>query len=314
VNCDIIYLHWVQGGYLNLSIYRKLAQLGKPVIIFMHDMWTITEGCHHSFECEKYKTECIKCPAFNGKEIIDWANREFKKKKRLYSGFENLYFVSPSKWLYTCAKESGLTKGKPIYHIPNIIDTTLFKPISRSFARKILNLDEKDIIIAFGAFTVSSAYKGWHELIKALNILKSESRLKNVTLLIFGAGQDKQISDAIPFKSRFLGFLKDEYSTVLVYNAADVFISPSLADNFPTTILECMACGTPAVGFEVGGIPDMIRHKENGYLAKYRDSEDLARGIEYCLKNKITGSLLPEFERSVLLKKHFDLIDTALKK
>ncbi len=102
--------------------------------------------------------------------------------------------------------------------------------------------------------------------------------------MIFGGGYNKEIADTVPFKTRFMGFLKDEYSTVLVYNAIDVFVTPSLADNFPTTVLECQACGTPVVGFEVGGIPEIIKHKENGYLAKYKDADDLANGIRFCLE------------------------------
>lgn len=312
-NADIIYFHWVQGGFLNLSNYRQIARLGKPVIIFMHDMWTITGGCHHSFDCEKYKTKCFECPMFRKKGLIDWVNLEFKRKKSLYSEFDNFYFVSPSKWLYNCAKLSFLTNDKPVYHIPNIIDNNLFKPVGRIFARKVLNLDESEKIVAFGAFSISSAYKGWSELLKALRILSTQNPFKNLTLLVFGGGFNKEIAEAVPFKTRFMGFLKDEYSTVLVYNAADVFVTPSLADNFPTTVLECQSCGTPVVGFDVGGIPDMIRSRDNGYLARYRDPEDLAKGIRFCLEGNIKGRLLPEFEKAVLVKKHIDLINSVLR-
>jgi glycosyltransferase involved in cell wall biosynthesis len=130
--------------------------------------------------------------------------------------------------------------------------------------------------------------------------------------LIFGDGYNKAIADAAPFRTRFMGFLKDELSTVLVYNATDVFVTPSLADNFPTTVLECQACGTPVVGFDVGGIPDMIKHKDNGYLAKYKDADDLANGIKFCLETKIKGRLLPEFEKNILLKKHGDMMQSVL--
>ena len=312
-NSDIIYLHWVQGGFLNFSDYRHLARLGKPVIIFMHDMWSITGGCHHSFLCEKYMTKCFECPMFQKKGLIDWVAMEFNRKMKLYSGFNNFYFVSPSKWLFNCAKQSSLTKDKSIFHIPNIIDSNLFKPVGKKFARQILNLNEDEIVVAFGAILITSAYKGWTELLNALNILSKDKYVRKITVLIFGGGYNKEIEDAVPFKTRFMGFLKDEYSTVLVYNAIDVFVTPSLADNLPTTVLECQACGTPVVGFEVGGIPEIIKHKENGYLAKYKDAEDIANGIRFCLSSKIRGRLLPEFEKSVLLKKHIDLMNSVLK-
>jgi glycosyltransferase involved in cell wall biosynthesis len=310
---DVIYLHWVQGGFLNLSGYEKLAKLNKPVIVFMHDMWTITGGCHHSFSCDKYQTECFDCQMFKKKGLIDWASREFRKKKKLYGKYPNFYFVSPSRWLYDCTQRSFLTKGKPVFHIPNIIDIRTFKKIDKKFAREMLDLDKNDTIIAFGAFAVKSVYKGWPELLKALNILKSSGMKEQITVLVFGGGYNKEIADAIPFKTKFMGFLKDEYSTVLVYNASDVFVTPSLADNFPTTVLESQSCGTPVVGFNVGGIPDMIKHLDNGYLAKYRDPDDLAEGIKYCLDNKLNGRLLPEFDKSLLLDRHIALINSILK-
>lgn len=312
-NADIIYLHWVQGGFMNLTNYRQLANLGKPVIIFMHDMWSITGGCHHSFDCDKYMKDCFKCQMFPEKSLIDWAHIEFRKKKRLYTDFKNFYFVSPSKWLYNCTRQSFLTIDKPVFHIPNIVDTRLYKPVGRKLARKLLNINENETIVSFGAFSISSAYKGWNELLKALKILSSDRSYKDLTVLVFGGGYDREIADKVPFNTRFMGFLKDEYSTVLVYNSIDVFVTPSLADNFPTTVLECQACCTPVVGFDVGGIPDIIKHKENGYLAKYRDPEDLANGIRYCLSSKIRGSLLPEFEMSVLVKKHIELMNSVLK-
>ena len=80
-----------------------------------------------------------------------------------------------------------------------------------------------------------------------------------------------------------MGYVSDEKTIVAVYNAADVFVTPSLEDNLPNTIMEAMACGVPSVGFNVGGIPEEIDHKKNGYVAAYRDAEDLARGIRWVL-------------------------------
>jgi len=143
-----------------------------------------------------------------------------------------------------------------------------------------------------------------------LEILSHDSNVERFSILIFGSGYNKQIEDSMPFKIRFMGFLKDEYSTSLVYNAADVFITPSLADNLPTTVLESLSCGTPVVGFDVGGIPDMIKHKWNGYLAKYGDAEDISNGIRFCLQNNIKGQLLPDFEKGTIIKKHLELMNT----
>ncbi|MGG9964367.1 glycosyltransferase [Ferruginibacter sp. SUN106] len=306
---DIIYIHWVLNGFMNFKSFTKVAALGKPVIIVMHDMWNISGGCHYSFTCDKYKTGCHNCQMFMGNKENDLSVVEFKKKMKLYSGFSNLYFVSPSQWLYNCAKEALLTKNKPVFYIPNALDNTLFKPFDKVTAKQILNIDTNETVIAFGAVSVSSPYKGWPYLQKALEILKQDASYKNISVVIFGSGYSKEIADSIPFKIKFMGYLGDEYSTMLVYNAADVFIVPSMADNQPTTVQESLCCGTPVVGFNVGGIPDMIRHKENGYLAKYKDSADIADGVKYCLQNKLRGYMLPDFEPAVIMKKHSELFD-----
>lgn len=309
-NADIIYIHWALKGLLNFKSVKQIAGLNKPVIVFLHDMWNITGGCHHSFTCEKYKTEgCNDCPMFPTTKRNDLSAKEFRKKIKLYSKYNNLYFVSPSKWLYNCAKESLLTKNKPVFYIPNLIDNIIFKPADKTVSRQILNLDVNETIIAFGAVSVNSPYKGWAYLQKALELLKQDDSIKNISVLIFGSGYDKGIAESIPFKTKFMGYLQDEYSTALVYNAADVFIVPSLADNLPTTVQESLSCGTPVVGFEVGGIPDMISHKKNGYLARYKDAGDIAEGIKFCINNRIKGYRLPDFEPSVIVQKHLELFE-----
>jgi len=307
---DIIYIHWALKGFLNFRSIRQIARLKKPVIFFMHDMWNITGGCHHSFTCDRYKTTgCNSCPIFLPSEKNDLSAREFKKKLRLYSKYNNLYFVAPSRWLYNCSRESLLTKNKPAFYIPNIFDNTLFVPADKAATKQLLNIDANETVIAFGAVTVNSPYKGWKYLLRALEILSRDKVPGNVSVLIFGSGYNKEIEEAIPFKTRFMGYLKDEYSVSLVYNAASVFVVPSLADNLPTTVQESLSCGTPVVGFEVGGIPDMIRHKENGYLAKYKDAEDIAEGIRYCINNRVKGFVLPAFDREAVLKMHLELFD-----
>jgi len=312
---DIIYIHWVLAGFFNLSSYEEIARLGKPIIIYMHDMWTITGGCHHSFSCEKYKTHCANCQVFPRKTVIDWAKHEFNKKLKIYDSLGNLFFVSPSRWLYNCAKQSALTRNKPVWYIPNILDTTIFQAINKKTARKILNINEEEIIIAFSAFSVNSPFKGWIELQGSLEILKETRGVDDISILITGSSSANLNNGVLPFKTKFLGFLKDEYSMSLVFNAADVFVAPSLAETFGYVIMESLSCGTPVVAFEVGGISDQITHKNNGYLAKYRNAEDLANGIRFCLEERLGGYLLPGFERATIIKKHVELIEyvTGLK-
>lgn len=308
LEADYIYVHWVMNGFLNTRSFEQLAKLGKPVIFVLHDMWNITGGCHYSFECDQYRTNgCKNCPVFPDAAGI--AAKGFAQKHKLYSRYNNLYFVSPSVWLQQCAQQSLLAKNKPVFYIPNVLDTSVFKKCDKKAARHILNLGEQDTIIAFGAVSVSSPYKGWTYLAAALKKLKEQDLPGNTTVLVFGSGYNKEMDDAIPFNTRFMGYLGDEYSTTLVYNAADVFVVPSLADNQPTIVQESLSCGTPVVGFNTGGIPDMITHKENGYLAAYKNADDIVNGIRYCMEHKTEGALLPQFTTAVTVQKHLQLFE-----
>lgn len=308
---DIVYLHWVLGGFMSIKNIKQLVELGKPVVIVMHDMWTLTGGCSHSFSCDKFKTHCNNCPILAGNKEHDLSYRQFQEKLALYQKHDNVYFISPSKWLYNLAKEeAALTKGKPIFHIPNVIDTSIYKPFDKNIAKKILNINPDNYLISFGANNITSPYKGWSYLQTALQTLAEKKLSRNVEVLVFGSGVNEEIKNAIPFETRFMGFLKEDYTTNLVYNATDVFVVPSMADNLPTTILESMSCGTAVVGFDVGGIPDMITHKVNGYLARYKDANDLAKGIEFCMDNAIKGQLDPRFSRQRFIQGHLDLIST----
>ncbi len=308
-SADVIYLHWVLGGFLNFRNIEKLAKLNKPIVVIMHDMWWITGGCHYSFSCNKYIIECFNCPMLTGEKKKDLSTKGFNKKLNLYSKYDNFYFISPSTWLYNCAKQTVLTKDKPVYYIPNVIDNKLYKPFEKKVAKKIFNINDTTVI-AFGAVKVDNPYKGFSYLLDALEHLKKDENFKNAIVLIFGSGYNEKLAAAIPFRTIFLGFLRDDYSIIAAYNAADVFVVPSMADNQPTTIMESLCCGTPVVGFNVGGIPDMIEHKKNGYLAIYKDSQDIANGIKFCIEEKINGFILPQFDKANVVQKHKNLLET----
>lgn len=311
-NADIIYIHWINGGFLNLKSLRRLARLGKPLIFFMHDMWTITGGCHHSFTCDGYKAGCNDCPIFPRSKKIRLSRIEFKRKFKLFSEFGNICFIAPSKWLYSCANESLLAKGRSISYIPDLIDDKLYKPFDKAVAKKILNIEADKIVLSFGAIAVNSPYKGWSFLREALDNLKDKLDRDKVLILIFGSARNSEIEESIPFETRFLGRIRDDLSANIVYNAADVFIAPSLAETFGLVIAESLSCGTPVVGFNIGGIPDLISHKKNGYLAKYKDSGDLSEGILYCLNNRVEGSLNPFFSPPNIIRMHKDLFKSFI--
>ncbi len=305
---DIIYIHWVQNGFLSIKNLEQLAQLNKPIIFFMHDMWGISGGCHYSFKCENFTTGCKSCQMFpSGGNMPE---KLYQKKSNFYNHFNNLYFVTPSNWLYNCAKKSLLTAQKPVHYIPNLLDNTIFKPYNKTVARQILNLASDETVIAFGAVSITSPYKGWIYLQQALMLLKKQfASTQKITVLIFGSGYNKQIAELIPFNTKFMGYLSDEYATAIVYNATDVFIAPSVAESFGYVIFESLNCGTPVVSFNVGGITDMVMHKQNGYLAKLGDAEDIAAGVQYCISHNIKGFVPEALNYETTLQKHLHLFD-----
>ncbi|WP_421800281.1 glycosyltransferase [Haliscomenobacter sp.] len=306
---DAIYLHWVHHGFLSLVNIEQLAKLGKPIVVILHDMCYLTGGCHYSFDCDKYKTKCHNCQCFPDSKERDLSTIGFEQKLKLYAKYNNLFFVSPSKWLYDCAQQSALTHNKPLFHIPNVLDRSIFKPFDKKLAREILNIDPDEQIILFGAAHVQSPYKGWDYLQTALKLFHQRVHPEKTSVLIFGTGDDPKISEAIPFPIRFMGQLKDEYTLAVLYNAADVFIAPSLADNLPYTIFESLACGTPVVAFNTGGIPDLIQHEINGYLATYKDAEDLSRGIHFCLTHELHVRPPIEMDNWLSINKHLELLE-----
>lgn len=304
---DIIYIHWVGNSFISMKEIRKVALLGKPIYLFLHDMYYITGGCHHSFDCDGYKSNCIGCTNIHNPSFKWVANRILEKKRNLWNDLNNLHIITPSLWLSDCVRESTLFRNTNTTTIPNILDTTSFKVLDRKIARSILNLPNDKKLICFGANGGSKdPYKGWNILLESIKYMTSN----NVEVVLFGGMLSYEEEKRINFRIHQLGYFHDSYSLILMYNACDVFVTPSLAENFPQTITESIACGTPCVGFNIGGIPDLIKHKQTGYLAKYKDVKDLAKGIDWVLNDtSITREYLHNFaekmySENIIVEKH----------
>ena len=284
LEADIIYIHWINRGMLSLSGIEKILSLGKPTYWVLHDMWPFTGGCHYSFECEKYMQSCGNCPLLHKHSSPnDISHKEQLLKQRHWSLYKNLHIITPSTWLAECAKKSYLFSKLSVTVIPNTIDTELYSPKEKSLSRKKFGLEEDFKVIMFGAHSATSnPYKGWIYMQQALESIKD----RNVVAAVLGAELDINTIRSFHIPVKCVGILTDEQDLAALYSTADVYVSPSLADNFPNTIVESMSCGTPVVGFNVGGIPDLIKHKHNGYLATYKSPEDLARGIEWVLSKE----------------------------
>ena len=280
---DIINLHWINGGFISLDMLRKIGKLGKPIFWTFHDMWAFTGGCHYVADCENYVTQCHNCPAVKLSSERDVSYRIFNRKMEIYDKL-NLTIVTTSRWLAGEASKSALLKKKKVIVIPTPINSDLFKPLDKKNSRQALNLPLDKKIILFGAMNIKDERKGFRYLIDALQIINTGNELPDIEIAVFGK-IDESVINSIPYKVYQLGQLKTESEIISTYNSADVFVAPSLEDNLPNTIMESMACGTPVVAFNIGGIPDMIDDGQNGILTELKSSKSLANGIRMILSD-----------------------------
>lgn len=279
---DIIHLHWVTAGMIGMKTLKKIVKMGKPIVWTLHDMHPFTGGCHYDDECGKYVNQCGECKQLKSTKRSDISSWNQKQKETIIKS-ANLIAVGCSKWITECAKNSFVMRNMRCITIPNCIETQLYKPCNRSFAREMLNIEFGDRkIIAFGAMSsTSDKRKGYVYLLKALENLDPTK----YGCVIFG-GEGESVGN-MPVKS--MGCLRDDFSLALLYAAADVFVAPSLQENLANTVMEALSCGTPVVAFDVGGMRDLITHEYNGYLAQKYDTEDLKMGICLCCEHAEWG-------------------------
>ena len=293
---DVIHLHWVNQGMLSLKDIRKILKTGKPVVWTMHDIWPATAVCHYTRGCEQYQTACADCPLLPGDGIV---GRVWRRKTEMLDR-QRVTYVCCSEWLAGEARKSGLLKGQRIVSIPNAIDTRVFRPQDKRQARQALGLPTDRRIVLFVSQRVTDPRKGISYFVEAVRMLvQQHPEMKEDTGVAILGGHAEEVASQLALPSYPLGYVSDASRIVSVYNAADVFVLPSLEDNLPNTLMEAMACGVPCVGFRVGGIPEMISHQQNGYVAQERDAADLSRGIRYVLNDADYKALSSECLRKV---------------
>lgn len=308
-NSDIIHLHWINFGFLSIDSLQKLFKTQKPIVWTLHDMWAFTGGCHHSGTCEHYQKSCGNCEKFlKNPAENDLSNQIWQAKAKAFEG-ANLTVITCSQWLGNRAKQSSLFRNVRVESIPNPIDIDVFYPIDKAKARQKFGLSEDKKYILFAAMRVDAVGKGFAYFAEAMSMLEARlsnfeaerrpNRTSNIEIIVFGQAEASDF-EVLPFKVNILGRLSDLSTIAHAYSAASVFVIPSLEENLPNTIMESMACGTPAVGFDVGGIPEMIEHENNGYLAQYKSAQDLAKGIHWTLFESDYQSLIHNSRQKVL--------------
>ena len=273
-NPDIIHLHNIHGYYLNIEIlFNFLKEFNKPVVWTLHDCWAFTGHCAYFdyANCYKWETHCQKCPerkSYPKSIFIDNSYSNFEKKKKLFRGLDKLTLVTPSEWLAKLVKRSFL-KEYTVKVINNGIDLSVFKPSPSNF-RKRYNLENKFIIL--GVANKWEKRKGFEYFIKLSKLIEPDETIVMVGL---SKRQLKQLTKNI------IGITRTNNVQELaeIYTTADVFFNPTLEDNFPTTNLEALACGTPVITFNTGGSIEAI-DSSTGYIVEKGDLQEVKQIIQ----------------------------------
>ncbi len=268
--CDVVNLHWV-GGFVDHELFWPHLPPGVPVVWRMADMAPLTGGCHYDLGCGKFAARCGACPVLGSTVEHDLSRAVWQRRHAAMAGVadDRLHLVGTSRWIAAESRRSSLLSRFPVTVIPNGLDATDFAPRDKGFARDTLGVPREAKVVLFVADTSDMVRKGFEYVVKALGGLTDRPDL---FLLSVGFGKP-----AIPstLRHRSVGRVSNDRMLSLVYSAADVFVIPSLQESFGQTVTESMACGTPVVGFDTGGIPDMVRPGVTGYLAKVGDADAL---------------------------------------
>lgn len=282
LDSDLVHLNWVGEGFFNVKSLRKFD---RPVVWRLPDMWAFTGGCHYSDGCERFEAACGACPRLGTDMKHDPSWWTLRRKRKAWEDLD-ITVVAPSTWLADEAGKSALFADRRIEVIPNGLDTDVYRPYDRGFARDVFDLPPDAKVVLFGSVSpTSDRRKGFDHLQDALRSLWGTDVGEEVQVVVFGTSEPRDAPD-LGFDARYVGYLNDDESLALLYSAADVMVVPSKYEGFGQTVPESMACGTPVVAFDATGPRDTVDHKETGYLARPYDPEDLADGIRWVLNDE----------------------------
>ena len=275
-DADIVHLHWICAEMMSVE---DIGRIRKPIVWTLHDMWPFC-GAEHYTDDTRWVSGYASSNRASGESGLDLNRWTWRRKRRAWS--VPMHVVAPSHWLADCARRSLLMRDWPVSVIPNPIDARAWEPVDKLLARRLLGLPEDGHFLAFGAMGGGrDPRKGLDLLAGALQHLRGASALR---LIVFGQSEPREVPD-FGFPAHYTGHLHDDISLRLVYSAADALVIPSRQDNLPNTGVEALACGTPVIAFDTGGLPDIVQHQVTGWLARSFDASHMADGIRWMLSS-----------------------------
>lgn len=281
-NYDLFHFHDLSSAISPITLLA-LSHYA-PVVWTLHDCSSFTAGCLYPMGCEKYKTGCKSCPQIGEWPIdmkIDTTPIIYRLKKKVHSK-NALTLVTPSQWMADTAFGSGIVPKKP-HVISNGVDVGVYKAIDKSEARKKIGTIPLDrFVVLLSAGNILDERKGTRYALEALKTVK----YLNPFIILVGVVDDEARAYLDGFDYYEAGYIADYEDLNLHYSSADLFLFCSLADNQPLVVLETMASGTPIIGFETGGIPEMVEQNKTGFLVSQKDIGALSNALEMSIKSK----------------------------
>jgi len=291
-NIDLIHLHNIHGYYLNLSFIDYLKDKNFPVVWTFHDAWPFTGSCAYYFNCRKWKNGCGNCPNLRTypTNYIDQSKNMWKKKRKIFSSGWDPVIVTPSKWLANEVKSSYL-KNHKIKVINNGININIFKPQNNKNIKEKLNIPLNKKVILFVAADLEDKRKGTKHFFDSLSYLNNN----DYVVVIIGKKYEEKF-DNVNIEIKQLGYIYKKEKLSKIYSMSDIFCITSLDDNFPTTVLESLASGTPVVGFNVGGISEQISGN-CGFCVETKNTKQFSEKVKLLLENEILNKKMSQRAR-----------------
>jgi glycosyltransferase involved in cell wall biosynthesis len=279
---DLVHLHWIYRDVISIEDLRKIK---KPIVITLHDSWIFCGAEYHPNVLENDMrfiegyTKKNKPKTTKGRDVCRYTwERKIKAWKNIH-----INFISPSNFEKESLQKSFLFRNAQCTVIPNIVPSEVFRKLDKNMIREMYGIPKNKIIIGFGAAAIIArkSFKGEYLLLEALQKISNKN---DFLILLFGK-VDPAFIHKLGFPVFDSGAITNSFILTSIYNACDIFVCPSIIENLPTVCIEAQFCGLPVVAFQTGGIPDIVKHKETGYLAVPFDSSDLYEGIIYCIDN-----------------------------
>ncbi len=284
---DLIHLHILHGYYINLELlFHFLKERRIPVVWTFHDGWALTGHCpcFDMIGCDKWKTGCHHCPQrlhHPTSWFVDNSKWNWNKKKEMFTSLDNLTIVTPSNWMADIVRKSFL-KDYPVRVIHNGINTQIFKPTISEVKNRI-GANNKKIIL--GVSSTWAPSKGLSDFCQLAERLPDDYQIVLVGL------SRKQVQN---LPAHIIGIKKTDRAQELaeLYTTSHVFVNPTYEDNYPTTNLEALACGTPVITYRTGGSVESVKESGAGFVIEKGNIEELVKKIEMMPESDHQQSLL----------------------